>query len=48
MTIPVELRRKFGIEEGAKVEVVEEKDGIVIKNSRAYSTLREVEPEKVT
>ena len=31
ITIPVELRRKFGIEEGAKVEVVEEECGIVVK-----------------
>ncbi len=31
ITIPVELRRKFGIEEGAKVEVVEEESGIVIR-----------------
>ena len=30
ITIPVELRRKFGIEEGAKVEVVEEECGIVV------------------
>jgi len=31
ITIPVELRRKFGIEEGAKVEVVEEESGIVVR-----------------
>jgi len=31
ITIPVELRRKFGIEEGAKVEVVEEEHGIVVR-----------------
>lgn len=31
ITIPVELRRKFGIEESSKVEVVEEKGQIVIK-----------------
>jgi AbrB family looped-hinge helix DNA binding protein len=31
ITIPVELRRKFGIEEGSKVEVVEEKGVIVIR-----------------
>jgi len=31
ITIPVELRRKFGIEEGAKVEVVEEELGILVR-----------------
>ncbi|MEM2106354.1 MAG: AbrB/MazE/SpoVT family DNA-binding domain-containing protein [Candidatus Bathyarchaeia archaeon] len=31
ITIPVKLRRKFGITEGSKVEVVEEKNCIVIK-----------------
>ena len=31
ITIPVEMRRKFGIEEGSRVEVVEEKDIIVIR-----------------
>jgi len=31
ITIPIELRRKFGIEEGAKVEVVEEERGIMIR-----------------
>ena len=31
VTIPVELRRKFGIEESSKVEVVEEEGKIVIK-----------------
>jgi AbrB family looped-hinge helix DNA binding protein len=31
ITIPVEIRRKFGIEESSKVEVVEEQGMIVIK-----------------
>ncbi len=31
ITIPVELRRKFGIIEGSKVEVAEEEGIIVIK-----------------
>jgi len=31
ITIPVELRRKFGIEEGSKVEVAEEEGVIVIR-----------------
>jgi AbrB family looped-hinge helix DNA binding protein len=31
ITIPVELRRKFKIEEGSKVEVVEEGDMIVVR-----------------
>jgi len=31
ITIPVELRRKFGIDEGSKVEVVEEGNSIVIR-----------------
>jgi AbrB family looped-hinge helix DNA binding protein len=31
ITIPVELRRKFGIEEGSRVEVLEEGGVIVIR-----------------
>jgi AbrB family looped-hinge helix DNA binding protein len=31
VTIPVKLRRKFGIEESSKVEIVEEDGKIVIK-----------------
>jgi len=31
ITIPIELRRKFGIEEGGKVEVVEEECRIVVR-----------------
>lgn len=31
ITIPVEIRKKFGIEERSKVEVVEEKGKIVIR-----------------
>jgi antitoxin PrlF len=31
ITIPVELRRKFNIEESSKVEVIEEEGKIVIK-----------------
>ena len=31
ITIPVEIRRKFGIEENSKVEVLEEKGMIVIR-----------------
>ncbi|WGM90352.1 MAG: AbrB/MazE/SpoVT family DNA-binding domain-containing protein [Candidatus Bathyarchaeota archaeon] len=31
VTIPVELRRKFGIEESSKVEIVEEEGKIVIR-----------------
>ncbi|MHC3129117.1 MAG: AbrB/MazE/SpoVT family DNA-binding domain-containing protein [Candidatus Bathyarchaeota archaeon] len=31
ITIPVELRRKFGIDEGSKIEVVEEEGIIVIR-----------------
>ncbi len=31
ITIPVELRRKFGIEESSKVEIVEEEGMIVIR-----------------
>ena len=31
ITIPVDIRRKFGIEESSKVEVVEEEGKIVIR-----------------
>jgi AbrB family looped-hinge helix DNA binding protein len=33
MTIPVEIRRKFGIEEGSRVEVVED-DGMIVIRKR--------------
>ncbi|MGC8940214.1 MAG: AbrB/MazE/SpoVT family DNA-binding domain-containing protein [Candidatus Bathyarchaeia archaeon] len=33
ITIPVEIRMKFGIEEGSRVEVLEEKGTIVIRKS---------------
>ena len=31
VTIPVDLRRKFGIDEGSRVEIVEEDGKIVVK-----------------
>ena len=33
VTIPVEIRRKFGIEESSKVEIVEQDGMIVIRKS---------------
>jgi AbrB family looped-hinge helix DNA binding protein len=33
ITIPVKLRRKFGIEEGSRVEVLEEEGMIVIRKA---------------
>ncbi len=33
VTIPVELRRKFGIEENSKVKIVEQDGVIIIKKS---------------
>ena len=33
VTIPIELRKKFGIEESSKVEIVEQGGMIVIKKS---------------
>ncbi len=33
ITIPVEIRRKLGIEEGSKVEVIEEGGMIIIRKS---------------
>ena len=33
ITIPVELRRKFGIEEGSRVEVLEEGGVIMIRKA---------------
>jgi AbrB family looped-hinge helix DNA binding protein len=33
VTIPVELRRKFGIEESSKVKIVEQDGMIIIKKS---------------
>jgi len=39
ITIPVELRRKFGIDEGSKIEVVEEEGIIVIRKLRSIFDL---------
>lgn len=39
ITIPVELRRKFGITEDSKVEVVEEGGSIVIKKRQSIFDL---------
>ena len=39
ITIPVELRRKFGIVEGSKVEVVEEGGSIVIRKLQSIFDL---------
>ena len=33
VTIPVELRRKFGIEENSKVKIIEQDGMIIIKKS---------------
>ena len=39
ITIPVELRRKFGIMEGSKVEVAEEEGSIVIRKLQSIFDL---------
>ena len=39
VTIPIKLRRKFGIEEGSKVEIVEEDGKIVIKKLPSFLNL---------
>ena len=39
ITIPIELRRKFGIEEGSKVEVVEEEGNIVVRKLQSIFDL---------
>ena len=46
ITIPVKLRRKFGIEEGSRVEVLEEKGMILIRKAQAYLTLLEAAVER--
>jgi AbrB family looped-hinge helix DNA binding protein len=39
VTIPIKLRRKFGIEESSKVEIVEEDGKIVIKKQPSFLDL---------
>ena len=39
VTIPIKLRRKFGIEENSKVEIVEEDGKIVIKKQPSFLDL---------
>ena len=35
-TIPVKLRKKFNIEEGTRLEVVETKEGILFKPKKSF------------
>jgi AbrB family looped-hinge helix DNA binding protein len=39
VTIPIKLRRKFGIEKGSKVEIIEEDGKIVIKKLPSFLDL---------
>ena len=39
VTIPVKLRRKFGIEESSRVEIIEENGKIVIKKLPSFLDL---------
>jgi len=39
VTIPIKLRRKFGIEENSKVEIVEEDGKIIIKKLPSFLDL---------
>jgi AbrB family looped-hinge helix DNA binding protein len=48
VTIPVELRRKFGIEENSKVEIVEQDGMIIIKKRPRFSISREAALERST
>jgi AbrB family looped-hinge helix DNA binding protein len=48
VTIPIKLRRKFGIEKKSKVEIVEEDGKIVIKKLPSFLDLVGSSAEKAT
>jgi len=48
VTIPIKLRRKFGIEKKSKVEIVEEDGKIVIKKQLSFLDLVGSSAEKAT
>ncbi len=48
ITIPVELRRKYNIEEGGKVEIIEENGKITVKRAPSFYDLAGIDAEKAT
>jgi AbrB family looped-hinge helix DNA binding protein len=48
ITIPIELRRKYNIEEGGRVQVVEEEGKIVVKRASSFYDLAGVDAGAAT
>ena len=48
ITIPIELRRKYNIEEGGRVEVVEEDGKITVRRAPSFYDLAGVDAEKAS
>ena len=48
ITIPIELRRKYNIEEGGRVEVVEEDGKITVKRAPSFYDLAGVDAGKAS
>ncbi len=48
VTVPIELRRKYGIEEGMKLKVEDSEDGIILKVIPRIEDLAGVDAGKMT
>lgn len=48
VTIPVDLRRKYNIEEGGKVDITEEDGKLVIKRKASFLDLAGIDAGKAT
>ena len=48
ITIPIKLRKKFNIDEGARVEVLEEDGKIVVRRSHSFYDLAGADAGKAT
>ena len=48
ITIPIELRRKYNIEEGGRVEIIEENGKITVKRATSFNDLAGIDAGKAT
>ena len=48
ITIPIELRKKYNIEEGGRVEIFDEDGKITVKRAPSFQDLAGVDSEKAT
>ena len=48
ITIPIELRRKYNIEEGGRVEIIDEDGKIIVKRAPSFYDLVGIDSGKAT